>query len=107
MEPGNRFQGMNSASLRSLAGRYDNPIPFRFLGPKDCLKIPAQLEVQFLSITTFISISFCGLNLFAPLSPSVFINCNINLQICKKTTGAIIGELTVFLCKKGAVQSRR
>ncbi len=31
-----------SASLRSLAGRYDNPIPTRFLSPIDCLKIPAQ-----------------------------------------------------------------
>jgi hypothetical protein len=27
MEPRNRFQGMNSASLCSLAGRYENPIP--------------------------------------------------------------------------------
>jgi hypothetical protein len=27
MEPTNRFQGINSASLCSLAGRYDNPIP--------------------------------------------------------------------------------
>ncbi len=34
---------MNSASLCSLAGRYDNPIPPRFLAPIDCLKIPAQL----------------------------------------------------------------
>ncbi len=25
----------------SLASRYDNPIPTRFLAPKDCLKIPA------------------------------------------------------------------
>jgi hypothetical protein len=32
---------MNSASLSSLAGRYDNPIPTRFLAPIDCLKIPA------------------------------------------------------------------
>jgi hypothetical protein len=38
MEPRNRFQGMNSASLCSLAGRYDNPIPTRFLVPIDCLK---------------------------------------------------------------------
>jgi hypothetical protein len=30
MEPRNRFQGMNSASLCSLAG-HDNPIPTRFL----------------------------------------------------------------------------
>jgi hypothetical protein len=33
---------MNSASLWSLAGRYDNPIPTRFLAPIDFLKIPAQ-----------------------------------------------------------------
>ncbi len=26
----------------SLAGRYDNPIPPRFLAPIDCIKIPAQ-----------------------------------------------------------------
>ncbi len=32
---------MNSASLCSLAVRYDNPIPTRFLAPIDCLKIPA------------------------------------------------------------------
>ncbi len=32
---------MNSASLYSLAGRYDNPIPTLFLAPIDCLKIPA------------------------------------------------------------------
>jgi hypothetical protein len=40
-EPMNRFQGTNSARLCSLAGRYDNPIPSRFLAPIDCLKIPA------------------------------------------------------------------
>ncbi len=34
---------MNSASLSSLAGRYDNPIPLRILGPIDSLKIPALL----------------------------------------------------------------
>jgi hypothetical protein len=32
---------MNSASLCSLAGRYDNPIPPWFLAPIDFLKIPA------------------------------------------------------------------
>ncbi len=35
---------MNSASLCSLAGRYDNPIPPRFLDPIGFLKIPAQEE---------------------------------------------------------------
>ncbi len=33
MEPRNRFRGMNSASLFSLAGRYDNPFPPRCLAP--------------------------------------------------------------------------
>ncbi len=43
MEPNNLFQGTNAARLcSSLAGRYDNPIPTRFLAPIDCLKIPAQ-----------------------------------------------------------------
>ncbi len=40
-EPRNRFQGINSASLCSLAGQYDNPIPAPFLALTDCLKIPA------------------------------------------------------------------
>jgi hypothetical protein len=35
---------MNSASLCSLAGRYENPIPPRCLAPIDFLKIPAQLQ---------------------------------------------------------------
>jgi hypothetical protein len=30
-EPNNQFQGTNSARLCSLAGRYDIPIPTRFL----------------------------------------------------------------------------
>jgi hypothetical protein len=38
-----RSPGINSASLCSLAGRYDNPIPTRILlAPIDCSKIPAQ-----------------------------------------------------------------
>ncbi len=28
-----------------MAGRYDNPIPPRFLAPLDSLKIPAQVPV--------------------------------------------------------------
>ncbi len=38
-EPKIRFQG---TSLCSLAGKYDNPIPTRFLSSIDCLKIQAQ-----------------------------------------------------------------
>jgi hypothetical protein len=49
MEPRNRFQGMNSASLCGLAGRYDNPIPPRFLTPIDSLKIPALETLTHLS----------------------------------------------------------
>jgi hypothetical protein len=30
-------------SVCSLAGRYDNPIPTRFLAPIDCSKIPALI----------------------------------------------------------------
>jgi len=45
-EPKNRFQGTNSARLCSLAGRYDNPIPTRFLAPIECLKIPAQYNTS-------------------------------------------------------------
>jgi hypothetical protein len=38
----------DSASLCSLAGRYDNPIPTRFLAPIDCLKVQAlSTETQF------------------------------------------------------------
>jgi hypothetical protein len=40
-EPRNRFQGIDSAKLCSLMGRYDNPIPTRFLAPIGCSKIPA------------------------------------------------------------------
>ncbi len=36
-DPRNQFQGISSANLCSLAGRYDNPIPTSI----DCLKIPA------------------------------------------------------------------
>ncbi len=41
MGPRNWFQGMNSASLCSLACRYENPIPPQCLAPIEFLKIPA------------------------------------------------------------------
>jgi hypothetical protein len=43
--PKNRFLRTNSDRLCSLAGRYDNPIPTRFLTPIDCLKILALCSV--------------------------------------------------------------
>jgi hypothetical protein len=39
--PRNQFQGIDSATLCSLAGHFDNPIRSRFLAPIDCSKIPA------------------------------------------------------------------
>jgi hypothetical protein len=45
---------MNSTSLCSLAGRYDNPIRTRFLAPIDCLKI--QLSILFEYQEKFLSI---------------------------------------------------
>jgi hypothetical protein len=55
---------MNSASLCSLAGRYENPIPPRCLAPIDFLKIPAldfsaiPAVSSRLTITTFILLDF-------------------------------------------------
>ncbi len=40
--PRNRFKGIDSSSLCSLAGRYDNPIPTWCLTSIDCSKIPSQ-----------------------------------------------------------------
>jgi hypothetical protein len=37
-----RIPGIDSASLCSLAGRYDSPITTRFLAPIDCSKVLAQ-----------------------------------------------------------------
>jgi hypothetical protein len=51
MEPRNRFQGINSASLCSLVGRYDNPIPTRFQAPLDCL------QIQALGLYVYVSVS--------------------------------------------------
>ncbi len=47
MEPRSRFRSINSASLFSLAGRYDNPIPTRCQAPIDFLKIPALIFITF------------------------------------------------------------
>jgi hypothetical protein len=37
-----RFPGIDSASLFSLEGQYNNPIPTQFLVPIYCLDIPAS-----------------------------------------------------------------
>ncbi len=41
-EPRDRFQGIDSASLCSLASLHDNPIPTLFLAHIDCYKIKFQ-----------------------------------------------------------------
>ena len=56
-EPRNQFQGIDSASLCSLAGQYDNPLPPRFLAPIDSLKIPA-LVGQVLCIHRTVSLEW-------------------------------------------------
>jgi hypothetical protein len=55
MEPRNRYQGMNSASLCSLAGRYNNHIPPRFLAPHRLFKNSSSVS-QFVFIL-FIKVS--------------------------------------------------
>ncbi len=55
-QPKNRFQGTNSARLCSLASRYNNPIPTRFLAPIDCLKIPAQLDKTHIHTHTLLEV---------------------------------------------------
>ncbi len=42
--PGIDSKEIDTASLCSLAGLYDNPIPTRFLAPSDCTKIPALVN---------------------------------------------------------------
>jgi hypothetical protein len=46
MKPKNRFQGIISASLCTLAGRDDNPVPTGLLAPIDCLKIRIEFQTE-------------------------------------------------------------
>ncbi len=79
MGPRNRFQGTNSASLCSLAGRYDNPLPPRFLAPIASLKTPAQ--VFFSSYFHFYWISVLG-----QIQNDVFCNGCITYQCSNNLT---------------------
>jgi hypothetical protein len=62
MEPRNQFQGMNSASLRRLAGRYDNPIPIRSLAPINCVK---KFRLSKVTVPTDSDLEHCGTILFS------------------------------------------
>ncbi len=55
-DPRNRLPEINFASLCSLAGRYDNSIPTRFLAPIDCSKIP-ELFLSRETTSTFFKFS--------------------------------------------------
>ncbi len=56
------------------AGRYDNPVPTRFLAPIDRLKIPAQNSAS-LSFLTFLLASFRGKKITQPrISPQLLIS---------------------------------
>ncbi len=69
MEPRNRYQGMNSASLCSLAGRYDNPVPLRYLGPIISLKIPAQEIQSVMLVFRLRFVNYCPSNLLSGSPP--------------------------------------
>ncbi len=51
MGPRNRFQGMNSASICRLAGRYDNPFPPRFLAPIDSFKNSSRVKTVYTNVS--------------------------------------------------------
>ncbi len=60
--PRSHFQGIDSASLCGLAGRYDNPISTRFVAPIDCLKIPALNSWESLAQILAILFLICKIN---------------------------------------------
>jgi hypothetical protein len=93
MEPRNRFQGMNSASLYTLAGRYDNPIPIRFLASIDCLKIPALIPGptnHYSSLLPFHSFSVC---LRDPFSIPYLLNMSRTTTKCAKFNVVLLRQL--------------
>jgi hypothetical protein len=69
MEPRNRCQGINSASLFSLAGRYENPIPPQCLAPIDFLKIPALVVM----LQLYLDLIYKIIHTFPPPPPPIFI----------------------------------
>ncbi len=133
-KPKNRFQGINSASLCSIAGRYDNLIPIRFQAPIDCFKIPAltfsvqmcndDLYFVFLHLIFFMGIEqYCNLAItyttsksdryenFIASAISIILQFNQNsnykpiLNFCKtKKNFGIFGWSTALLDVWGIIQ---
>jgi hypothetical protein len=54
--PRNQFR----QAVYSLAGRYDKPIPTRFLAPIDCFKIPALYTDEYLGVCIEVEYSSGG-----------------------------------------------
>ncbi len=103
MGPRNWFQGMNSANLCSLAGRYDNPIPHRFLAPIDFLKIPALESLYIEKPNSSDSQKLCFI--FLPLQCTLYIQyvCLCSRKIVFKTNfTAICGEAYTCACVKSS-----
>jgi hypothetical protein len=81
----------NSVSLCSLAGRYDNPIPTRFLAPIDCLIIPARPWDG--NLHGVISFTLMPIIIFAPNS---FTNRTaVYLQVKHKKNGWFVSWMLV------------
>ncbi len=76
-----RVQGTFSASLCSLAGRYDNPIPTRFLARIDCSKIPALLAVSLLLLSpnSPASCPACGCQTFSARRTVSYVRCAMHI----------------------------
>jgi hypothetical protein len=96
MGPRNRFQGMNSASICSLAGRYDNPIPPRFLAPIDFLKIPV------FEIIVHNRQAFCYVMVLSPRRTESKSECQ---ESASGSCGS--GGLRIRLCKSGSIPRDR
>jgi hypothetical protein len=101
---------MNSASLCSLAVRYDNPIPTRFLAPIDCLKIPAldacDLDDSYsiTSLPTYVPPLITGLlaqwvqqlSADRPVLPTIttiFRRFRFNITLCRNLQNAVLKKL--------------
>ncbi len=99
---------MNFASLCSLAGRYENPIPPRCLAPIDFLKIPAQFaSALWAALCSLLNISHSPTTAYRPqakglveLRPSYSVHMSRAAQICP---GVLISLL--FLMVKVARSS--
>jgi hypothetical protein len=83
---------MNSASLCSQAGRYDNPFPIRFIAPKDCLKI--QFRLLFLSYT------------LKSLSIIKYGDQRLVSYIYNKAFGSVRGKKFVRDCQRDSLQKK-